>query len=212
MLCWSHWKSRASIRFDVLAVRVGANQCGNRKRLCCDSIDQGLREAAGFSHQFTGPVWGRTPSEDPKLSRVNYSPAACHSIRCSNMCAQCRAVSKALMLPSCWIAAFSNRTISFSSNTSARLPTLPLASNAAISDLSVIGVFRGTTSHSLSGANPLRLPLALSGSRPLPNAANAPSDRASRSVSIRYPRNRACKPHGIQSRRPPRNARMRAAQ
>jgi hypothetical protein len=34
---------------------------------------------------------------------------------------------------------------------SARLPTLPLASSAAILPLSVIGVFVGTTSHYLSG-------------------------------------------------------------
>src|SRR5262245_25545584 len=47
----------------------------------------------------------------------------------------------ALMLPSCAIAAFSKKRMSLSSNTSARLPTLPLASNAVISLLSVIGAF-----------------------------------------------------------------------
>jgi hypothetical protein len=56
-------------------------------------------------------------------------------------------LAKALILPSCSIAALSNRTTSLSSNTSIRLPRFPWVSSAEKSALCVIGVFRGTTAN-----------------------------------------------------------------
>jgi hypothetical protein len=68
-------------------------------------------------------------------------------------------LANALILPSCSIAALNKRRTPVSSNMSARLPKLPLASNAVISFLSVIGAW-GITNHAPL-APPILLGLAL---------------------------------------------------